>query len=61
MEDDFEIQQLLGNLFASRGEAHQPAWAQLLDTAHSRYHYKKFSALKVAADGGKESRRSRCW
>ena len=49
--DDFEVQQLLGNLFGSRGEAQQPAWAQLLDTAHSRFHYKKFSKLKLGQQG----------
>lgn len=55
MPDDYEVEQLLGNLFGSRGESHQPAWAQLFDTAYSRYHYKKFSALKLALEGKKPS------
>ncbi|MCG8416370.1 MAG: hypothetical protein MJE77_00340 [Proteobacteria bacterium] len=48
--DSFESEQLLGSLYGVRGEAHQASWAQLIDNANSRFHYKRFSILKKKAD-----------
>lgn len=38
--DNLDVQQSLGALWRFRGEAHQAVWAQLIDRANARYHYR---------------------
>lgn len=48
---DPDIQTYLGIIYSLRAEAHQAAWAQLIDKSHGRYHHSRSAALKRAQEG----------